>query len=143
MYREEYPNPQFERETYECLNGEWEFEIGTGEGKTNAALAAKIEVPFCPESQLSGIGKTELFTDCIYARDIEVHSEDLAGRLFLHFGAVDHLAKVYVNGRKAGCHAGGYTAFSVEISRLSRRERIALPCAYTTTCAKICRAENR
>ena len=128
MYREEYPNPQFERETYECLNGEWEFEIGTGEGKTNAALAAKIEVPFCPESRLSGIGKTELFTDCIYARDIEVRSEDLAGRLFLHFGAVDHLAKVYVNGRKAGCHAGGYTAFSVEITPFVKvgKNRIAV-----------------
>ncbi len=116
MYRTEHPNPQFERKSYECLNGKWEFETGAGEGKQNAEFKSKIEVPFCPEARLSGIGKTELFTDCIYAREIEISPDDLKGRLFLHFGAVDHLAQVYVNGESAGRHMGGYTAFCVEIT---------------------------
>ena len=54
MYRTEYPNPQFQRETYKCLNGMWEFEIGSGEGKINTVLEGKIQVPFCVESELSG-----------------------------------------------------------------------------------------
>ena len=116
MYRTEHPNPQFERKSYKCLNGKWEFEIGAGEGKQNAEFKSKIEVPFCPEARLSGIGKTELFTDCIYARDIEISPDDLKGRVFLHFGAVDHSAQVYVNGESAGRHMGGYTAFCVEIT---------------------------
>ena len=46
MYRTEHPNPQFERKSYECLNGKWEFETGAGEGKQNAEFKSKIEVPF-------------------------------------------------------------------------------------------------
>lgn len=115
MYRSEHPNPQFERASYKCLNGKWEFEIGKAD-VAKAPLSSEIEVPFCPESRLSGIGNTELFTDCVYAREIEVSPEDLKGRLFLNFGAVDHYAEIYVNGRKAGSHAGGYTAFAVEIT---------------------------
>ena len=81
MYRTEHPNPQFERKSYECLNGKWEFETGAGEGKQNAEFKSKIEVPFCPEARLSGIGKTELFTDCIYAREIEISPDDLKGSI--------------------------------------------------------------
>lgn len=127
MYRTEHPNPQFERGNYECLNGEWEFEIGKAEVK-EGMLSRKIKVPFCPESRLSGIGKTELFTDCVYAREIEVSAEDLEGRLFLNFGAADYFAEVYVNGQKAGSHAGGYTAFAVELTPFAKagKNRIAV-----------------
>lgn len=118
MYRSEHPNPQFYRNNYECLNGVWEFETGTGDGKSNCALAGKIEVPFSPETPLSGVGNTELFTDCIYSRLIEVKQEDLAERLVLHFGAVDYECTVFVNGKRAGNHVGGYTSFEVEITPL-------------------------
>lgn len=116
MYRAEYPNPQFQRNSYVCLNGEWEFEIRKNGDKMNTSLSSKIEVPFCPESKLSGIHNTEFITDCIYSREIEVRNADLEGRLVLHFGAVDYKAEVYVNGVKAGAHTGGYTAFEIEIA---------------------------
>ena len=116
MYREEHPNPQFERDTYTCLNGEWEFEIGKSSEKMNASLSSKIEVPFCMESKLSGIHNTDFITDCMYSREIEVKQSDLEGRFVLHFGAVDYKTEVYVNGEKAGEHKGGYTAFEVEIT---------------------------
>ena len=64
MYRTEYPNPQFERSKYECLNGTWEFSYGKVHGRENCALDLKIEVPFCPESELSGIHYTDFITDC-------------------------------------------------------------------------------
>jgi beta-glucuronidase len=36
-------------------------------------------------------------------------------RLFLHFGAVNYLAEVYLNGEKIGSHEGGFTPFQFEI----------------------------
>lgn len=117
MYRAEHPNPQFERENYECLNGLWEFSYGNVHGRENTPLDdLMIEVPFCPESELSGLHNTDLITDCVYSREIEVRENDLCGRLVLHFGAVDYKAEVYVNGIKAGEHEGGYTAFETEIT---------------------------
>lgn len=37
-------------------------------------------------------------------------------RLFLHFGAVNYQAKVYLNGTLVGEHAGGFTPFTLEIT---------------------------
>lgn len=116
MYRTEYPNPQFQRETYKCLNGMWEFEIGSGEGKINTVLEGKIQVPFCVESELSGIGVTEHFKHCVYSKEIQVDDDDLQGRYVLHFGAVDYHARVYCNGVLVGEHRGGYTPFEMDIA---------------------------
>ena len=116
MYRTEYPNPQFERSKYECLNGTWEFSYGKVHGRENCALDLKIEVSFCPESELSVIHYTDFITDCVYSREIDVKQPDLDGRLVLHFGAVDYKAEVYVNGVKACEHEGGYTAFEADIT---------------------------
>lgn len=120
MYRCEHPNPQFERDSFTSLNGEWEFEIGSGADRTDTALSGKIEVPFCPESELSGIGKTDFIDNCVYSKVIEIGEEDLAGRLVLHFGAVDYQAKVYVNGQYIRAHTGGYTAFEADITAAAR-----------------------
>lgn len=117
MYRSEHPNPQFERTNYECLNGPWEFSYGKVYGRENMPLNdVIIEIPYCPESELSGIHNTDFITDCVYSREIEVRESDLRGRVVLHFGAVDYKAEVYVNGIKAGEHEGGYTAFEVEVT---------------------------
>ena len=119
MYRTEHPNPQFRRDTYECLNGEWEFEFGTGEGKTNVALEGQIQVPFCVESELSGVGVTEHFKHCIYSKEIQVEEKALQGRYVLHFGAVDYHARVYCNGSLVGEHRGGYTSLRHRARNLS------------------------
>lgn len=116
MYRSEHPNPQFERGYYFSLNGSWEFAVGRGEDRLNAPLPGRIEVPFCPQSEMSGVGITDFMDDCVYSRLIEVSEEDLAGRLVLHFGAVDYEAKVYVNGQYVTSHVGGYTAFEADIT---------------------------
>ena len=116
MYRTEHPNPQFQRDTYECLNGTWEFEIGTGEDKINTKLEGNIQVPFCVESELSGVGVREHFKHCIYSKEIQVEEETLKGRYVLHFGAVDHDAKVFCNGVFVGEHSGGYTPFEIDIA---------------------------
>ena len=64
--RPEHPRPQFVRETWCNLNGTWQFEIDQGRSgiarelfKENTPLSGSITVPFCPESQLSGVGYTD------------------------------------------------------------------------------------
>lgn len=120
MYRTEHPEPQFRRDSYECLNGKWEFVFGPGEGRTNCALAASINVPFSPESELSGIGERGFFTQCVYSRLLYLNEGDLKNRLALHFGAVDYLAEVYLNGELLCRHEGGYTPFVAELNSAAR-----------------------
>ena len=60
MFRPEYPRPSFVREKWQNLNGSWDFEIlSQPKNMLNETLTRKIEVPFCPESVLSGIGNTD------------------------------------------------------------------------------------
>ena len=70
--RPEHPRPQFMREKWINLNGEWEFEFDEREigrelnfEKRNS-LDMKITVPFCPESVLSGIGDVNFHLSLIH-----------------------------------------------------------------------------
>jgi len=47
-------------------------------------------------------------------------------RLFLHFGAVNYMATVYLNGNKIGSHEGGFTPFQIEITDLLKEGDNAL-----------------
>ena len=121
--RQEYPRPQFVRDSWENLNGTWEFEMdladsGAARGmeKAEAAFSKQINVPFCPESELSGIGNKDFMAAVWYRRIIRIPAEKLSGRVLLHFGAVDYECTVYVNGEKAGTHRGGYSSFCFDIT---------------------------
>ncbi|MBU0928248.1 MAG: glycoside hydrolase family 2 protein [Spirochaetes bacterium] len=65
--------------------------------------------------------KSYQFVSC-YARDVEV--PPLAGgrRAFLDFQGVANACRVWVDGREAGSHLGGYTPFSVELTPFAREE---------------------
>ena len=123
--RSEHPNPQFYRDNWVNLNGTWDFEIDYGVSGHERGMEmidykmnGKITVPFCPESKLSGIEHKD-FMNCVwYKRVIEVTEEQLQGRVIVHFGAVDHEATVYVNGKQAGIHVGGYVSFELDITKL-------------------------
>ena len=123
--RPQHPKPQFCRENWQNLNGNWQFEIdhgNTGEARglhlPETAFSQTIAVPFCPESKLSGIEYTDFMASVWYKRTISVTKEQLAGRVVLHFGAVDYECTVFVNGKKAGVHKGGYISFSFDITSL-------------------------
>ena len=125
IYRTEHPKPQFMRKNWTNLNGIWQFEQDPGVSgearglaKPDAVFSKEINVPFCPESTLSGIGCKDFIPSVWYQRKISVTEEQLQGRVLLHFGAVDHQAKVFVNGQKAGSHKGGYCSFSFDITPL-------------------------
>ncbi|GAB4085249.1 glycoside hydrolase family 2 [Myceligenerans cantabricum] len=115
----EYPRPQQEREDWKNLNGPWQFE-GVADGAEpvfGEDLDEEIVVPFAVESQLSGIERHEDHMQ--YRRTFTVPAGWDVGdgsRLRLHLGAVDHEARVYVNGRLVAEHTGGYTAFSADVT---------------------------
>lgn len=129
--RTEYPRPLLVRKEWLCLNGQWEFEMDTAEvGKYKEfwlrdSLNGEITVPYCPESTLSGIGHTD-FIGCVWYRKTFTLPETFRGkRCILHFGAVDYLATVYINGEKVGSHKGGYTPFFFDITdRLKEGENV-------------------
>ncbi len=120
--RPEYPRPSFVRENWQNLNGEWEFYIDNGNSGEDrkvyeqAKFDQKIIVPFCPESNLSGIGNPDFMPSVWYAKNIIVTEEERGGRILLHIGACDHKTKVYVNGKLVGTHIGGYTSFSFDVT---------------------------
>lgn len=123
--RPEHPEPMMRRENWQNLNGEWLFQFDFGMSgaerglyKTDAAneYTQKILVPFCPESELSGIGYKDFIPAVWYKRIIKITEEQLSGRVLLHFGAVDYECDVYINGEKAGNHFGGYSSFTLDIT---------------------------
>ena len=120
--RAEHPQPQFERKSWKNLNGEWQFAFDFGRSgldrrfEERDALDRSITVPFCPESELSGIGYKDFIPAVWYLRYFSITPEQLAGRVLLHFGAVDYESHVFINGKKAGVHRGGYTSFCYDIT---------------------------
>lgn len=127
MARAEYPRPQFVRDAWLCLNGEWEFEFDDNDAGERErwyeerALSRNIQVPFCFQSELSGIGDPA-FHDIVWYRKQVVLTEAFTGkRVLLHFGAVDYSARVWVNGRLAVTHEGGHTPFSADITDLLQK----------------------
>lgn len=122
IFRKEHPNPQWERESFINLNGEWDFDFSSEiteeirENYKNCDLTKKIIVPFCPESELSGIGYKDFISIVAYKRNFNITSEQLENNIFLHFGAVDFKTTVYINGKEAGIHIGGYSSFKFDIT---------------------------
>ncbi len=141
MYRQEHPKPQFERADWQNLNGQWQFEIdhaASGKAKGWQApekeFSMRIEVPFCPESKLSGIGHTDFMRAVWYKRNITVTKAQLSGIVRLHFGAVDYDTTVYVNGKQCGTHRGGYVSFFFDITPyLQEGENVITVCAEDDT----------
>lgn len=112
----EYPRPSLVRDRWLNLNGTWQFEVGGASQPPpfDRDLRRKIRVPFPVESSLSGI--EEHHEHLWYKRSFDVPTGWRADRLWLHFGAVDWEAEVWVNGRNLGVHRGGYDPFAVEIT---------------------------
>ncbi len=128
--RNEHPNPQFERDSWINLNGEWDFgfqrdskrfkfssdEARAAEIRNSNSYTHKINVPFCPQSVLSGIGYTNFINLAWYRKKVEIKKN---GKLvFLNIGAADYMTTVLVNGKAAGRHKGGYTSFKFDITQL-------------------------
>ena len=117
----EYPRPQLVRKNWQNINGLWNYSIvpqSAGETKP-ATFEGKILVPFAVESALSGVGRT-VGKDSVlwYNRTIDFAPKLKDQRVLLHFGAVDWKCEVFVNGKPAGSHQGGYDPFTFDVTDL-------------------------
>ena len=112
----EYPRPQMVRDSYLNLNGVWQYAI-TGSDTPPETWDGEILVPFSPESQLSGAPRGPGADEYLwYRRDITLPEGFNRGRVLLHFGAVDQIATVYLNGQELATHVGGYLPFEAELT---------------------------
>ena len=113
----EYPRQRLIRNSFMSLNGEWDFAVA---GKDiPEVFDEKILVPFPPESALSGICREiKRGKRLYYKRSFTLPDGFLRDRLILHFGAVDQIAEVYLNGEFVICHEGGYLPFCADITDL-------------------------
>ena len=120
--RAEYPRPQFERGDWVNLNGTWDYtfdfaDTGIERGLQKAdSYDGKIIVPFCPESELSGVGHKD-FINCIwYRRDLPIPSDWTGKDILLNFGAVYYDADIFIDGNLIDRHFGGSSSFTVDLT---------------------------
>ena len=100
----EYPRPQFVRNSYVNLNGTaWTYQIDytrTGmerEIYKSTGFDSVINVPFCPESKLSGVEHIDFIEEMYYHREITIPAEWAEKKILLHFGAVDYECWGFIN----------------------------------------------
>ncbi len=109
----EYPRPQMKRESFLSLCGAWNLSVKK-QGKSENL--GEITVPYPPESRISGIeralGDDEKY---IYQKSFGL-GEIKEDRVIIHFGAVDQIARVFINGNFVGENKGGYIPFSYDIT---------------------------
>ncbi|MBB6733978.1 glycoside hydrolase family 2 protein [Cohnella zeiphila] len=127
-YVKDYPRPQFVRDNWQSLNGEWDFRFDDQNVGERARWYddlhgdLKIQVPFTYETKAGGIGEEKFHPYVWYQREWPTPPDLGEQRVILHFQAVDYVAKVWVNGVFAGRHQGGYAAFSLDITDSLARE---------------------
>jgi len=123
-----YPRPQLRRDSFLNLNGSWDFAVN--DGAPAGHYDRKILVPFCPESQLSGI--REHFPEgafLCYRKHFTLPEGFRKDRVLLHLGAVDQICDIYVNQAHVSRHIGGYNSFSVDITDALQPQNELVICA--------------
>lgn len=121
--RKEYPRPQFQRESWQNLNGIWEFAFDDiNEGKTHGwwkgdkKLDQKITVPFSYQYSASGMNDKAIHDITWYRRTFVIEKQNAGKRVLLCFNAADYETDVWVNGIHAVTHKGGFAPFSADIT---------------------------
>lgn len=124
--RLEYPRPQFRRDEWIALNGEWEFAyddnnkgIKEGFASGKKTLPMKINVPFTYQYPASGIGDTQNHEIVWYRREVEI---DAKGKnALLCFNGSDYITDVWVNGDHVITHKGAYAPFKADVTASLKR----------------------
>ncbi len=97
-----YPRPQMKRDSFQSLDGEWMLNQST------------INVPYPPQAPASGYTGDKDASHLSYCKYFDFKKEK--ARTILHFGAVDQLACVSLNGIQIGTHEGGYLPFEFDVT---------------------------
>ena len=116
-----YPRPQMRRDSYLNLNGQWHLSVKSY--YSAGEYEGDITVPFCPESQLSGVNcHFEEGNALVYRRPFSLPQGFNRGRVLLHIGAADQYLQCFVNDKKVGYHSGGYESMTFDITDALQEE---------------------
>lgn len=106
---DKHPRPQMKRDNYIILDKGWKLN------------GQEILVPFPPQAKLSGY-KGKVSKELVYEKTFVLPKGLLKDRFLLHFGAVDQIAKVWLNDKYVGQHQGGYLPFSFDVTKVLNLE---------------------
>lgn len=119
-----YPRPECRRESFFSLNGEWELAFSHIR-EIPDAFPMRITLPFPPESALSGVTAQRKKNELLYYRRVFRLPDDFhQKKTLLHFGAVDQVVTVVLNGSPITTHEGGYLPFSVDVTPYLEEENV-------------------
>ena len=130
--RPEHPEPLSVRDHWTNLNGPWDFRFDPEDKGKDAdwskpgaeGFDQTITVPFPWESELSGIHDTSGDSKIgWYRRTFQVPEDFPANdHVWLHFGAIDYKADIWVNGEHVADHEGGYTPIAVDVTKQVKKD---------------------
>lgn len=126
-YKDGYPRPQFVRDNFTSLDGKWFFafdDLNIGEENEwflNFPKDMQIMVPYSYQSKNSGLSISDEHKYIWYARKTKYNQDLTNKRLLLNFEGCDYISKVWVNGIFVGTHKGGYTRFTLDITKAVKK----------------------
>ncbi len=115
------------------LDGEWQV-CPAAEGEAAPPAAAEWKPAQVP-GRLDGAARNRWWL----RRSFQVPAAMAGKRLKLRFGAVNHKAEVFLNGRRAGEHVGGNLPFELDLTGLARpgsNELLVAVTNWTALCTK-------
>lgn len=119
LARGAHPRPQLQRERWRSLDGVWQFahdDDRRWRAPGEVVFDRTIRVPYPPESARSGIADPSFHPTCWYRTTVTLATEERAGSVLVHFGAVDYEAEVWANGQRVAEHRGGHTPFTADVT---------------------------
>lgn len=98
----------------QLLNDNWQFRFGH---QVEKSTVARVDLPHTWNAQDALSGRTDYKRGLgHYERRLFVPADWKGQRLYLRFEGANSIADLFVNGRHAGQHRGGYGAFVFEIT---------------------------
>ncbi|MBO8427079.1 MAG: glycoside hydrolase family 2 [Firmicutes bacterium] len=120
--RNEYPRPDFVRDSFVSLDKEWDFDFddkNLGHKEKwfiNHKFTKAINVPFCFQSKLSGINDKSFHDHIWYQTEIKVRTLKEDERVILYFLGVDYYSETYINGFRVKDNYGANVGFEIDIT---------------------------
>jgi hypothetical protein len=113
----EYPRPDMARNKWISLNGTWEYAITPRDIKPEK-WDGHILVPYPVESALSGVKKRVSESENLwYRRSFKIPAPWSKKHILLNFEGSDWETTVWIDGKEAGKHRGGYDPFTFDITK--------------------------
>ncbi len=126
FYENFYPRPSLKRDSF--------FPLTKGEIVFKDGSRQNINLPFAPESELSGVkynfGRIREYK---YEIPFSLPKDFIKDRVILHIGAVRQIATVYINSKKVAQHKDAYSPISVDITGKLKDENLIEVYVYCDT----------